>query len=154
MKFRHAFTVNARREAVEAFHRDPRILRDITPFPTIVQFHHVERMFEGSSVDFTLWFGPIPVRWVAQHSRVGKDQGFVDEQVRGPFKRWVHRHTFESIDSQSTRVVDEIEAEFKSHPWWRFVGVAMWITLPILFAYRAWKTRRIIERDERTQVLT
>lgn len=148
MKFRHTFRVHAAQELVDSFHRNPQILRSITPLPIIVQFHHVEPIYEGSSVDFTLWFGPIPVRWVAGHSRVGKDKGFVDEQIRGPFKRWVHQHVFEPLGPHTTEVVDEIEADLRLHPWWLLVGVMMWITLPILFAYRAWKTRRMIERAQ------
>ncbi len=145
MKFRHTFRVNAKQDAVDSFHQDPQILRSITPFPIMIQFHHVEPIIEGSSVDFTLWFGPIPVRWVAEHSRVGLDNGFVDEQIRGPFKRWVHQHVFEPISAQTTEVIDEIEADLRGHPWWLLVGVMMWITLPILFSYRAWKTKRLIE---------
>ncbi len=146
MKFHRSFRVDARQKDVAEFHRNPQVLRTITPLPIIVQFHHVEPIAEGTSVDFTLWFGPIPVRWVAQHSHVSAAQGFVDEQIRGPFKLWVHHHTFEPIDQQTTEVVDEIEAELRAHPWWGLVGLMMWITLPILFAYRAWRTRRVLGR--------
>ncbi len=146
MHFRHRFSVRASQAAVAAFHADPRVLRTITPLPIIVQFHHVEPIGEGTTVDFTLWFGPVPVRWTARHSRIRGHQGFVDEQVRGPFKRWIHEHRFEPTNSGNIEVVDEIDAQLRAHPWWGLVGVMMWITLPILFAYRAWQTRRHLER--------
>jgi len=37
---------------------------------------------------------------------------FVDEQVRGPFRRWWHEHTFESLDGGRIRMIDV--AEFRS----------------------------------------
>jgi ligand-binding SRPBCC domain-containing protein len=148
LKFRHRFTVCASQDAVAKFHADPRVLRTITPLPIIVQFHHVEPIAEGTEVDFTLWFGPIPVRWIARHSHIRGHQGFVDEQMRGPFKEWIHVHRFETTESGSVEVVDEIDAKLRAHPWWGLVGGMMWITLPILFVFRAWQTRRILERGQ------
>ena len=41
-------------------------------------------------------------------------------------------------------ILDEIEAHFRRHPLWTPVAVQMWLTLPILFAYRARKTRQLL----------
>jgi hypothetical protein len=48
-------------------------------------------------------------------------------------------------DEGTTEVVDEVEAKLKRHPLWGPVGLAMWLGLPLLFAYRGWKTRRLLE---------
>ena len=60
---------------------------------------------------------------------------------RGPFRQWVHRHKFVPVDSTTTQVVDEIELRLRPHPWWGLIGMGMALTLPLLFAYRGWKTR-------------
>jgi ligand-binding SRPBCC domain-containing protein len=65
--------------------------------------------------------------------------------VRGPFARWTHRHTFVRVAADTTDVVDQVEAELKRHLFWGPIGLLMWIGMPALFAYRGWKTRRILE---------
>jgi hypothetical protein len=39
----------------------------------------------------------------------------------------------------------QLEVPLKAHPLWGAVGLAMWVGLPLLFACRAWKTRRLLE---------
>jgi ligand-binding SRPBCC domain-containing protein len=57
----------------------------------------------------------------------------------------VHRHSFASVDATTTEVIDEVQAELSPHWLWRIVGGGMWLTLPLLFAYRGWRTRRVLE---------
>ena len=49
-----------------------------------------------------------PFRWIARHTAYEQDRLFVDEQVRGPFRSWVHRHEFEAVDGK-TKLTDRIE---------------------------------------------
>lgn len=144
--YSHQFQVNAPLESVLDFHRDARALKQLTPPPLFVSFNKVEPMAEGSLADFTMWFGPIPIRWVARHSDVDPQRGFTDEQIQGPFKVWVHRHSFQPVDGRRTLVIDRVQAEPGDHPFWGLVSRFMWVSLPILFAYRAWRTRRAVER--------
>jgi hypothetical protein len=51
------------------------------------------------------------------------------------------------LGEHSTAVFDIIHAELKSRGAMRFVGALMWLNLPILFAFRAWQTRRLLERS-------
>ena len=95
-------------------------------------------------MEFTLWLGPLPIRWLARMEQVSS-QGFVDRQLKGPFQKWVHNHRFESIDDANTRVIDSITLALRPHLLWGPVGLFMRIGLPILFAFRAWRTRRLLE---------
>ena len=95
---------------------------------------------------FTLWLGPLPVYWLARIEELSP-AGFVDRQLSGPFQQWVHRHSFIAVDEVTTEVRDEIEAVLKAPGWWWLVSLGMWLNLPMLFAYRAWQTRRLLERD-------
>jgi ligand-binding SRPBCC domain-containing protein len=96
-------------------------------------------------MEFTLRFGPLPIRWSASIEDI-TDSGFTDRQLSGPFSEWVHRHIFNQVDDQTTEVLDQITLKLKSHPIWGPIGLAFVLGLPVLFAYRAWKTRRLLEK--------
>jgi ligand-binding SRPBCC domain-containing protein len=144
--FRRRFLVKASLQQVAEFHRDPRVLKLLTPPPLIVQYHTIQPLAEGSIADFTMWLGPLPIRWVAVHSEVTPLTGFIDTQLRGPFTTWVHHHSFEIVDENTTAVIDDIQSEYGKHPVWGIASRLMWVTLPVLFAYRGWQTRRILEK--------
>ncbi len=133
-------------ERVAAFHHGSRALQQLTPPPLFVQLHDIQPLGENSKVDFTMWLGPLPVRWVAAHSNIDRLHGFTDTQVQGPFAHWVHRHEFRAIDEETTEILDEIQAEPGEHPFWGLVSWFMWLSLPILFAYRGWAVRRAVEK--------
>jgi len=142
--YTHRFTIAAPLAAVADFHRRPASMGQITPPPIIARVHSAPAIFsEGDEMSFTLWMGPLPLRWRAQFAEVGPN-GFIDRQIAGPFQRWEHRHSFRALDAGHTEVEDSITAEFKRHPFWRLVGMGMWLGMPLLFAFRGWKTRRLL----------
>jgi ligand-binding SRPBCC domain-containing protein len=145
-RYSHSFRVQAPLGRVAEFHHDTRALKYLTPPPLIVNFNELQPLAEDSVADFTMWFGPLPIRWVAAHSDVDPNAGFTDTQVAGPFETWVHRHSFLALDENNTEVRDEIQGQPSRHPFWGLVSRIMWLNLPILFAYRAWRTRRALER--------
>jgi len=91
-----------------------------------------------------MWLGLFPIRWLARIQDVSST-GFTDQQLEGPFAEWVHRHIFVAVDEQTSVILDEVDLRLRSHPFWWLVGMAMWLGLPLLFAYRAWKTRRMLQ---------
>jgi ligand-binding SRPBCC domain-containing protein len=146
MKYTHHFTVHAPIEVVANFHRSASSLKAITPPPLVMHLHAAPlQVGEGDETDFTLWMGPLPVRWVARVEDLTPD-GFLDRQVRGPFGKWSHRHHFVPVDAGTTEVHDEVTAELHPQLGWKLVGLGMWLGLPLLFAYRGWRTRKILEK--------
>jgi ligand-binding SRPBCC domain-containing protein len=140
--FETTFTVNAPLEAVAAFHADTSALKILNPPFVFVQLHRVDPMAEGSISEFTLWMGPLPIRWRAVHSGVGPN-GFTDTLEDGPMASWRHTHKFVEIDGETTQIHEHIEYEYPAG--WR--GLASRILfgplgLTALFAYRKWATRR------------
>ena len=144
--FEHEFQVKAPIERVSKFHSDTKTLKLLTPPPLFVQFHNLQPLADGSEADFTMWFGPLPINWVAVHSEVSPMEGFTDTQVKGPFKSWVHRHTFLKLDQEICEVRDEIQAEPGDGIFRGILSRLMWLNLPLLFAYREWQTRRAVEK--------
>jgi ligand-binding SRPBCC domain-containing protein len=145
MTYRHAFRVRASLSEVACFHSAPSSMAVITPPPVVVRFQQAPaQMSEGEEIRFTLWMGPLPVRWTARIEALSPT-GFTDRQVRGPFRTWVHRHTFLPLDENVTEVRDEVTVALRRHLLWGPVGLLMQLSLPLLFAYRGWKTRRTLE---------
>src|SRR5688572_11071620 len=149
MKFDHRFTIKASLSEVVAFHRHPIGLKALTPPPALMRFRNLPDFIEqGSVLSFSMWIGPIPIYWESCFPEVSAT-GFVDTQGKGPFRSWVHRHTFTEIGSGITEVRDQIEAHLDSNLWRAFVGLLMWLTLPLLFKYRQMQTRRLLEKPTR-----
>lgn len=145
--FDYAFSVRAPLAEVAAFHWDPATLARLTPPPMILRTELLEPLAEGSISRFTLWLGPIPMRWVAVHSGVDPARGFTDTQAEGPMKRWVHTHSFQPAGAASTEVREHIE--YEHHPGARGVATRMMFNGPALrslFAIRSAVTRRALER--------
>jgi ligand-binding SRPBCC domain-containing protein len=145
MIYSHRFLVSAPLARVAEFHRHAASMAAITPPPIIIRVKKApENLSEGDEMDFTMWLGPIPLHWLARFEAV-TPSSFSDRQMQGPFEEWVHRHTFLAADQQTTAVVDEISLRLRSQPLWWLVGMGMRLGLPILFTYRQWKTRRILQ---------
>jgi ligand-binding SRPBCC domain-containing protein len=145
--FTYTFTVKAPLSAVSAFHHDTRILKKLTPPPLWVQIHQFEPLSDGAKAEFTLWFGPIPVRWTAVHSDVGP-HGFTDTQLRGPLKAWRHTHRFTAVtpspDTQAalTRVQETIQ--YEHHTGWRGLFSRLLFGRPAL--YLLFTARKLLTR--------
>jgi ligand-binding SRPBCC domain-containing protein len=53
---------------------------------------------EGARIVYRIRVAGLPLTWVTRIARWNPDQAFVDEQLRGPYRRWVHTHTFTERD--------------------------------------------------------
>jgi ligand-binding SRPBCC domain-containing protein len=139
--FDYSFTVDAPLEAVRDFHHDTSALKKLTPPPTIVQLHSIEPLGEGSVSRFTLWVGPLPLKWKAVHRNVS-DRGFTDVQAEGPAAKWEHTHTFVPVSTSVTEIREHIEYEHK-RGFWGLVTRALfsWPNLWFMFTYRKLATR-------------
>ncbi|HSN73734.1 MAG TPA: hypothetical protein VL334_01435 [Anaerolineae bacterium] len=150
MNYQHRFRVQAPMQTVAEFHSYPDAMAAITPPPIFVQVHQAPaRVAEGQQMDFTMWLGPLPLRWQARFEDVTAT-GFVDRMVQGPLAAWQHRHSFVAVDDDHTDVVDELEVAVRRHPLWGPVGLGMSLNLPVLFAYRQWQTRRLLDQQQQT----
>ena len=144
MIYQHRFKVNAPLSRVAEFHRRADSMAAITPPPIFVRLQSAPNVLgEGDLMSFTLWFGPLPVHWVASIESVSS-HGFTDRQLQGPLNEWVHQHSYKPVDEHTTEVIDEITLRLRTHVFWGLFGLGMRLGLPVLFAFRAWKTKRVL----------
>ena len=65
-------------------------------------------MFAGAKIDYRLRLHGIPLRWQSEISEWEPPFRFVDRRLRGPYRLWHHRHTFEVRDG-GTLVKDAVD---------------------------------------------
>jgi ligand-binding SRPBCC domain-containing protein len=96
-------------EEVFAFFGEARNLERITPPWLRFQVSTPEpiEMGPGTLIDYRLRLRGIPLRWTSRIEEWEPGRAFVDRQVRGPYRVWHHRHTFEPVDG-GTLVRDEV----------------------------------------------
>ncbi len=74
--------------------------RIITPLPV--------EMKKGTLIDYKIKLSGIPFKWKTEITAWEPPFRFVDEQIKGPYKIWIHEHTFMSQGSR-TIVKDKVE---------------------------------------------
>jgi ligand-binding SRPBCC domain-containing protein len=97
------------REKVFAFFSDAQNLDLITPpwlhFRTLTP--GPMEMRPGAVIDYRLRIHGFPLRWRSKITEWRPPTRFVDEQVHGPYRLWIHEHGFEERDG-GTLVHDHV----------------------------------------------
>ncbi len=72
----------------------------LTPLPI--------EMAVGTRIDYRLRYRGVPLRWRTEFLAWEPPHRFVDSQIKGPYRRWVHEHVFLERDG-GTLVVEQVE---------------------------------------------
>jgi ligand-binding SRPBCC domain-containing protein len=136
--------VRAPLDEVFAFFARARNLESITP-PwlgfTVLSPEPVE-LSVGSRIAYRLRLHGVPVRWITRIDRWEPARSFVDRQLRGPYRLWVHRHEFSARDG-STVVRDRVRYALPLGPLGTFAHAAfVRRDLDRIFDYRRDAVRR------------
>lgn len=77
----------------------------------------------GALIEYRIRLYGIPMRWTSEITEWDPPLMFEDTQIRGPYRKWVHRHTFEETD-EGTVVTDEVRYRVPGGTVinWLFVG--------------------------------
>jgi ligand-binding SRPBCC domain-containing protein len=68
--------------------------RVLTPLPI--------DMRAGALIDYRIGLRGIPLKWSTEITEWAPPRMFADTQLRGPYREWVHTHTFEEDDGGTT----------------------------------------------------
>ena len=150
--FRKSSFIKTSLAEIRRFHQAPQALASLTPPPIRMRVQRDDRLSlcEGE-IEFTLSFGPIPIRWVARHEAGPTPDSFADAQVRGPLAYWRHEHIFTEI-AGGVQLTDRITLAHRSGLAGLFTRLAFdGLPLRLLFAYRHWRTRRALEASGETE---
>jgi ligand-binding SRPBCC domain-containing protein len=128
-------------EEVFAFFSEASNLGSITPpwlsFRTITP-RPIE-MRVGAVIDYKLRVRGFPIRWRSKITAWKPPYEFVDEQIRGPYRLWIHAHKFESRNG-GTLVWDDVRYAVPFD--WLLHKFVVRPDLERIFAYRADCLRR------------
>jgi ligand-binding SRPBCC domain-containing protein len=92
--------------------------------PPWLHFHIITTppiaMHEGALIDYRLRVRGIPIKWRTRINIWEPPHRFLDEQLRGPYRQWIHEHIFEPKDGgtlASDRVSYAVPFDFLVHDW-------------------------------------
>ncbi|WP_437591565.1 SRPBCC family protein [Sorangium sp. So ce1000] len=134
-------------ERVFAFHEEPDALERLTPpWEHARVLEKTGGILVGARVVVETRIGPVPVRWVAEHTQYERGRMFQDTQRSGPFKRWVHTHRMDPDGSGGCYLTDHVEYELPLGALGR-LGGGRFVRrkLERMFDYRHEVTRRACE---------
>ena len=135
---KRAITLDRPREEVFDFFADAGNLERITP-PEL-KFHIVTpqpiAIQKGALIDYELRMRGIPVSWRTEISLWKPPFKFVDQQLRGPYRQWIHTHTFTDLGSGQTLIEDEVRYRLPLEPLGDIAHFLVRRELEYIFDYR------------------
>lgn len=122
-KISREYTVNRTIEEVFSFFSNAENLQRLTPeeldFRILTPLPVI--MSKGTLIDYKIKLSGIPFKWLTEITAWEPPQRFVDTQLKGPYKIWIHEHLFIPNGGKTT-VKDIVEFVPKG-----------WIFEPVIF---------------------
>ena len=110
-------------------------LRILTPLPIVMR--------EGALIDYRIGLWGIPMTWKTRITRWNPPYEFVDEQLSGPYRTWIHTHRFRTTTS-GTVIEDEVRYELPLGLLGRIVLPLVRRQLHRIFSYRSHRVSELL----------
>jgi ligand-binding SRPBCC domain-containing protein len=101
-------------------------------------------MRQGTLIDYTIGLRGIPMRWRTRITRWVPGVEFEDEQLRGPYSLWLHRHRFRDDGPGRTIIEDEVRYRLPLGILGELVHPIVRLQLRRIFSYRATAVRALL----------
>ena len=112
--FESEIIVHTPRDEIFQFFSDAENLEHITP--DSLQFKILSplpiAMGEGTQIDYRLKIYGLPLRWQTEITVWDPPNRFIDSQLKGPYKTWIHEHIFIDIDDKCL-IRDKVSYQLK-----------------------------------------
>lgn len=100
----------------------------VTPTPIEIE--------KGTLIDYKISMHGIPMTWRTEITEWDPPHQFVDTQLSGPYKQWIHTHRFTAIDENTTLMEDEVRYRLPLEPLGDLAHFIVVGELEKIFAYR------------------
>ena len=100
----------------------------VTPLPVPME--------GGTLIEYRLRLFGVPFRWRTRIALWDPPHRFLDEQIQGPYREWIHLHEFEPTP-EGTRMRDRVRYRLPLHPLSRPATALVRRQLDRIFHFRA-----------------
>ncbi len=129
-----------------SFFSSPANLNLITPEK--MQFKTISvvppKMYEGLIIQYKIKpMMNIPMHWTTRILSVRENEMFIDEQIKGPYKTWLHEHHFEEVKG-GVMMKDKLSYDIGFGIIGKLAGL-LWVDKQVMeiFAYRKKKVEEL-----------
>ena len=98
---------------------------------------------KGTQIEYRLRLFGLPFRWLTLISKWNPPYEFVDEQLHGPYRQWIHTHRFHE-QGRETTIEDEVAYRLPIFPLGEIGYPLIRWQLARIFKYRQRAVREIL----------
>lgn len=131
-------TLSLPREEVFAFFADAGNLERITPPELNFQILTPQPIDikQGALIDYKLRMRGLPLKWRTEISTWEPPFKFVDQQLTGPYRQWIHTHTFTELGPNETQIEDVVRYRLPFEPFGDAIHFLVRRELDYIFDFR------------------
>lgn len=144
--FLNEFSVDADIEKVWKFYTDIDHLKVITPSRFKLEINQTNGKKIENKKEVCISGNIFPILRSTWYSKITFfdpiNYVYIDEMIKGPFKKWVHTHKFVSVNQNVTKVIDQINFQLSIETFDYLISSYAKNSLKKLFKNREEKTRK------------
>lgn len=101
-------------------------------------------MRAGQLIEYRMTLYGVPFSWLTEISVWEPGVRFVDRQLKGPYRSWVHEHRFTATSPSETHIFDTVEYSLPLEPLGRIAHPLVRSKLDRIFAFREARVMQLL----------